>query len=256
MSDYMSSAEYLDYLVANCGVRGIDDKRPVEVCKRPDVDIVLQYCAWLELQPEDKVLEVGCGIGRILKELHESFRVRPYGTDKFPAAVAAARERVGEICAEIACAPVEALPFSDRSFDKILCWGVFDLTDQARALQEMARVLMPGGKLLLTGKNDTFALDDQEARIAEEASVRKGIPNHYTDFAALLAWSTTLGLRCERARYFHRRGDFMQGIGAEERPARFYEYAVLLQRLPAASPTVTALPVIGRLRSRGDDDLR
>ena len=82
-SQYMSSPEYLDYLVKNCGVRGYDFDDRVEVCARPDVDIVLRYAKWLEIRPGDRVLEVGCGLGRILKELHEEYGISPSGVDSF-----------------------------------------------------------------------------------------------------------------------------------------------------------------------------
>lgn len=251
-SQYMSSPEYLDYLVKNCGVRGYDFDDRVEVCARPDVDIVLRYAKWLEIRPGDRVLEVGCGLGRILKELHEEYGISPSGVDSFADVIKGAEARVGDICAELRVGKAEELPFDDGAFDRIVCWGVFDLTDQTRSLAEMARVLAPGGTLLLTGKSNRFEPDDQEAFLAERGSRRKGIPNHYTDFDALLGWSATVGLELQRKRFFGRRGDLMFDRWSAERPDRFYEYALLFQRTAeAASRPVADGLVVGPDSSEG-----
>lgn len=51
--------------------------------------------------------------------------------------------------AELIAAPAESLPFEDASFDCISCTMVLcTVPDPAAALNEMARVLKPGGKLL------------------------------------------------------------------------------------------------------------
>jgi len=54
--------------------------------------------------------------------------------------------------AHIVCARInaEALPFPDRSFDLVtIAFGLRNVTDQARALAEMCRVLRPGGRALV-----------------------------------------------------------------------------------------------------------
>jgi SAM-dependent methyltransferase len=44
-----------------------------------------------------------------------------------------------------------ALPFSDRSFDTVMCTSVLEHVEEPeRAVEEMARVLKPGGRLLIT----------------------------------------------------------------------------------------------------------
>ena len=44
----------------------------------------------------------------------------------------------------------EALPFADRSFDAVtIAFGLRNVTDKARALGEMFRVLKPGGRVLI-----------------------------------------------------------------------------------------------------------
>ena len=51
---------------------------------------------------------------------------------------------------EFALANAEVLPFADHSFDAVtIAFGLRNVTDQARALSEMRRVLKPGGTALI-----------------------------------------------------------------------------------------------------------
>ncbi len=248
--NYMQSQEYLEYLIRNCGVRGCDFQESDKVCKRPDVDIILNYLDWLEIDKSDNLLEVGCGLGRILKEIHDLYDIFPNGVDSYKLVVEEARKRVEAICEKLSTGSAEKMDSPDACFDKILCWGVFDLTNQEEALREMARVLKTRGLLLLTGKNDLYHKDDEEAIVAEQASRKKGIPNHYTDFDALIEWSNKLGLTALKKRFFSRRGDFVGNIYREKKPARFYEYVILFRRDERHDLQGLIAPEVGRKVSR------
>lgn len=94
-----------------------------------------------------RVLDAGCGTGGALREL------APYGVafgvDNSPIALGFARCRGQRSLAQ---ASVEALPFRDGSFELAVCFDVLyhrAVSDDAAALRELARVLMPGGWLLL-----------------------------------------------------------------------------------------------------------
>jgi SAM-dependent methyltransferase len=251
MSAYGDSDEHLDYLIRNCGVRGYDIPEPAESCTRPDVDVILRYIGWMGVPAGCETLEVGCGIGRILKELHDVFNVRPCGVDRTAPIVEAARARVGGLCRTLQVGRAEDAGFADAAFDRIICWGVFDLCDQTAAAAEMARMLRSGGRLLLTGKNDLYEADDAVARVAEDAARRKGVSNHFTDFDALLDWAGRLGLAVTGARYFQRRGDMQADVFVETRPPRFYEYALILERRSVGLATgLTGAPSVGRTVSR------
>lgn len=236
VSEYLASRTYLDYLIANCGVRGYDFADRTEACTRPDVDIILRYCQLLSPRAGDHFLEVGCGIGRILKEINATYGIQPYGIDLIAPVIDAARLRVRDITTELRVSPAEAIDFDAGSFDKVLCWGTFDLTEQERSLREIARVLRLGGLVLLTGKNDRYHDDDNEARIAEEKSREKGIPNHYTDHGAMLRLASSLGLDAQTTLFFERRGDFMNDVAKSTAPDRFYEWLVLFQKRRDVDP--------------------
>jgi ubiquinone/menaquinone biosynthesis C-methylase UbiE len=79
------------------------------------------------LSNEDLVLDLGCGWGRITLELAKKhFRVT--GVDLSPNLIEYARSmaKTKEIDCEFEVASMLDLPYSDHTFDKVLClWGVF-----------------------------------------------------------------------------------------------------------------------------------
>jgi ubiquinone/menaquinone biosynthesis C-methylase UbiE len=91
------------------------------------------------------VLEVGCGEGRVARDL----AARGYGItglDASPTLVAAAAESDPEGAYILGRA--EALPFPDDSFEVVVAYNsLMDVEDMPRAVREAARVLRPGGRL-------------------------------------------------------------------------------------------------------------
>jgi ubiquinone/menaquinone biosynthesis C-methylase UbiE len=94
------------------------------------------------------VLDVGCGQGiDVVQYARAGARVR--GIDLTPRHVDLARMHVAALGleAEIAVADAEALPFDDRSFDRVSSNGVLHHTpDILAAIREIHRVLRPGGE--------------------------------------------------------------------------------------------------------------
>lgn len=93
------------------------------------------------------LLDVGCGTGANLLALRD--RARPCGIDFSPEAVHWCRSRG---LAATAVASAASLPFGPERFDVVLSCDVLchgSLPDKEAPLAEMARVLKPGGVLLL-----------------------------------------------------------------------------------------------------------
>jgi ubiquinone/menaquinone biosynthesis C-methylase UbiE len=104
------------------------------------------------------VLGVGCGTGVLLRLLAERLRgkVPLLGLDPSPAMIAEAHA-VADLDARVRLVEgaAEELPFPDDRFDLVVSSVSFDhWADQSRGLHEAARVLAPGGRLVLA---DLFA---------------------------------------------------------------------------------------------------
>jgi len=103
--------------------------------------------------PGQRVLDIGCGYGRDLEVLLAS-GVHAVGVDPDPAGVAFCVDR--RLPASVA--PAERLPFEPASFDGVVLDGVLQFTSPRVALAEAARVLKPGGTLLLASQGAGYAL--------------------------------------------------------------------------------------------------
>ena len=94
-----------------------------------------------------RALDVGCGEGRFCRQLAEA-GVAATGLEPTPALVGAARARGpgGQYLRGVA----EHLPFAGGSFDLVVSYlTLIDIADSDAAIREMARVLAPGGTLLI-----------------------------------------------------------------------------------------------------------
>jgi ubiquinone/menaquinone biosynthesis C-methylase UbiE len=91
------------------------------------------------------LLDVGCGTGWKLAAYQHPIRC---GVDPDENAVRAARAKYPHISFVVGSA--EALPFPDAHFDAVTAFISLPYTDIRRALEEIARVLTPGGEVILT----------------------------------------------------------------------------------------------------------
>lgn len=93
------------------------------------------------------VLDIGCGTGDILAQISKYFK-QSFGIDPIKKFVASALQRSPE--STIKTGNAENLPFKDGSMDYIISHIVFQHVDRDRAVEEVLRVLKPGGRLIIS----------------------------------------------------------------------------------------------------------
>jgi ubiquinone/menaquinone biosynthesis C-methylase UbiE len=105
---------------------------------------------WLGKRAHGRILEVAIGTGLSLPNYQVDATVT--GVELSPAMLAIARQRAADLgrTIELREGDAEHLPFSDASFDTVVCaLSLCTIPDPATAIGEMRRVLVPGGRLLL-----------------------------------------------------------------------------------------------------------
>jgi ubiquinone/menaquinone biosynthesis C-methylase UbiE len=109
-----------------------------------------------DLQPDNEVLDVGCGTGTLLLAAAE--RVGPSGAlhgvepSVEMAAHARHKARPRRVPLEVVEASADSLPYPPESFDAVFCTLVFHHLPrpmQEGAIREMRRVLRPGGRAVI-----------------------------------------------------------------------------------------------------------
>jgi SAM-dependent methyltransferase len=134
------------------------DDRLLPAIYRDRHNTALGWIQELNLRPQARILEVGCGAGLITLALaRNGYTVD--ALDPTPAMLEMTRNGAAHQCVQdrvrTHSADVHALPFQARTFDLVIAIGVIPwLHSERLALQEMQRVLKPGGYLLVTADNN------------------------------------------------------------------------------------------------------
>ena len=95
-----------------------------------------------------RVLEVGCGTGRLTAALAERAYAKVWAVDPSPEMLAVARGRAPRGVA-FKQAQSEALPFKDGWFERAVAMLVVHVLDRPRAFAELRRVLGADGRLVV-----------------------------------------------------------------------------------------------------------
>lgn len=140
----------------------------------------------LQLQNGDRLLEVGCGGGLLLRHALAGGAAAT-GLDHSPEMVSLAHERAPG--AEIVLGAAEELPFADASFTAVAMSIVFFvLPDPLTALREARRVLAPGGRVAIYTTSPRLRGTPAAPEPIASAS-------HFYENDQLAALATSAGLR-------------------------------------------------------------
>jgi ubiquinone/menaquinone biosynthesis C-methylase UbiE len=107
------------------------------------------------------VLDVGCGTGYLLRALAERYPGAQSlsGIDAAPNMIETAQRSTADKRLTFATGVAEHLPCDDASMDLLVSSTSFDhWSDQGRGLEECARVLRPGGHLVLVDQFSSWLM--------------------------------------------------------------------------------------------------
>lgn len=102
------------------------------------------------LQPGASLLDIGCGLGASARVAASEFGLQVEAVD--PSAAMVDRARTGATATRVrwSTAGLPALGFAGSSFDGVLCECVLSTVDRSMSITEIARVVRPGGMLLIS----------------------------------------------------------------------------------------------------------
>lgn len=138
-----------------------------EAIKKP----LASYKKWFEeerryiiknIKRNSKVLEIGCGDGRSIKDVLEVTKDIT-GIDNDETAIEHSKENLKNyLSVKLILADGKNLPFQNEAFDYVTCIGTFANLgdDKYKILSEMKRVLKKNGKIIISVYSDK-ALDER-----------------------------------------------------------------------------------------------
>jgi 2-polyprenyl-3-methyl-5-hydroxy-6-metoxy-1,4-benzoquinol methylase len=134
-------------------------------------------------------LDVGCGEGRFCRML-KAAGVRATGIDPMQRFIEVARQR--DPGGDYRLGRAEALEFADANFDLVVSYiTLIDIPDFRAAISEMARVLRPGGSLLIANLTGYISACGDRGWVKDDSGKDLHFPvdNYLGEFPLWLEWS-------------------------------------------------------------------
>ncbi len=199
---YFQADEYVAYLREHCFPGAREDNGRV-----PGTEFSERILSEMRFKHDDRVLEIGCGLGRVLQLIEGVWGVEAHGCDISVPGIAEAKRLLPALAGRLFVSDAERVA-ARGPFDHVVFWGVFEMTEQRLALAEVSRLLRIGGTAMLSGvKSRAYLADDADALAAHRAYIAKGFPITFTDLPAFERMLNFLGLRVDRRLVFERKSD-------------------------------------------------
>jgi SAM-dependent methyltransferase len=206
----------------------------------PASDTIEFLIANLSISEIDKVLDLGCGYGRLYAELSK-FSQNIFGID---IDISMINDSSKLPYRSLHSSTAENTTFPENYFDKIIALGVFDVVDQEIAVAELNRILKIGGLAMFTGKNNNYYDDDNAAFVAERNAKLKNFPNHFTDTENLINNLELFGFALDKIVIYERRGDMGNNIKILSKiiyDGPFYEYAIFIKKIKSMEESINEI---------------
>lgn len=134
-----------------------------EAHARPEeLERLHRFAVHFRLRPGERVLDVGCGSGRLVPLILEAVGsgASLVELDFAPGMVEQARRKTDDPRVTFQVGDAHDLPFPDGDFDRVIALALLPhLDDPGMALREFRRVLKPGGWLVIAHQLGREALD-------------------------------------------------------------------------------------------------
>jgi SAM-dependent methyltransferase len=185
----------------------------------------------LGLRPGQTVLEAGCGVGIVARELARLVGPRGHvvALDLSQLIITEARKRhEDDLPVSYVVGDVTALPVPDGAFDVVRCERVLQhLTDPDQALRELARATRPGGRVCVLDPDwSTMAVD------VDNPQLSRRIVAHFLTKIPQPDFGRTLRRRLTRAG--------LTGVQLAPLPFQFTELADVAEIFPVFDEQIPA----------------
>lgn len=157
----------------------------IQLIRKQRVRKAIQTSPWT--RDLKKVLDIGCGSGAMLKNF-QNFGFTGYGTELSPFSAKMASSIAG---VKVISKPLCECGFPDNFFNLVILWHVLEhLPDPQKNLQEIYRILKPGGNLLLCVPNrESF-----QAQLSKNKWFHLDLPRHLFHFSPFNLSALLVGL--------------------------------------------------------------
>lgn len=163
---------------------GPDDDATVEEATDRFTDLLIPK---LDVGAGKRVLDVGCGLGKPAVRVARATGAAVLGITISTYQIGLATERAAAegLAEQVRFQQADGtdMPFDEGAFDAVLAFESIVHMDRRRALAEMGRVVVPGGRVVLTDLFDREDITDEEAA---ERAARPGALPRLADYRALL----------------------------------------------------------------------
>jgi ubiquinone/menaquinone biosynthesis C-methylase UbiE len=160
------------------------NRQSLSAIKLPDDDPIsreiLDLFVFNQLDTNSKILEIGCGDGRRLAWIEETYGAKCFGIEPSNEAVAAAKNRG----LSVSQGSADSLPFEDKFFDLVIfgfCLYLCDRDDLFRIASEADRVLRAPGWLVI---QDFYS----PSPLVKDYHHKDGVKSYKMNYSTLFTW--------------------------------------------------------------------